>query len=60
MWANGEYQEWLAWDPEREVEVTFDVKIGHCLISGGEAANQERQWACGGGEAEETGLPPAA
>ena len=23
MWAKGEYQEWLAWDPEREVEVSF-------------------------------------
>ena len=23
MWAKGEYQEWLAWDPEREVEVNI-------------------------------------
>jgi len=33
MWANGEYQEWLAWDPEREVEVgKLLIKKGNGLV----------------------------
>jgi len=33
MWARGEYQEWLAWDPEREVEVgRLLIKKGSGLL----------------------------
>ena len=32
MWAKGDYQEWLAWDPEREVEVSLSLEMSYCLV----------------------------